>query len=65
MRYIIRASGSSGPVEFQDRRTIDSAMNKAAELRDAGFARITLINVETGVEISELEQLIQTKSSEA
>jgi aspartate 1-decarboxylase len=62
MRYVIRANSSAGVVNFHDRRTIDAALAKAAELRDAGFEKITLINVENGVEITDLEQLIQDQS---
>ena len=58
-RYTIRANGASGAVDFQDRVTIEAALHKAAELRDAGFDHITLINVENGVEITDLEQLIR------
>lgn len=57
-RYIIRASNNSGQIEFRERLTIDAALAKATELRDAGFRRITLLNAETGVEIKEVEQLV-------
>jgi hypothetical protein len=57
-RYTIRANNSTGAVEFTERLTIDAALNKAAELRDAQFRHITLINVQTGVEIKDLEGLI-------
>jgi hypothetical protein len=57
-RYIIRASNNAGQIEFRERLTIDAALAKAAELRDAGFRRITLLNAETGVEIKEVEQLV-------
>ncbi len=36
-RYIIRASNNAGQIEFRERLTIDAALAKAAELRDAGF----------------------------
>jgi len=57
-RYIIRASNNAGQIEFRERLTIDAALTKAAELRDAGFRKITLLNAETGVEIKEVEQLV-------
>lgn len=44
-----------------DKLTIDAALRKAAELRDAGFEHVTLINVESGVEITNLEQFIQKR----
>jgi hypothetical protein len=57
-RYIIRASNNAGQIEFRERLTIDAALAKVAELRDAGFRQITLLNAETGVEIKEVEQLV-------
>ena len=59
-RYIVRATGASGPVEFQQRLTIDQALEKARELRDAHFAHITIYNVLTGVEITDLEALMDS-----
>lgn len=61
-RYIIRASNSAGQIEFRERLTIDAALAKATELRDAGFRRITLLNAETGVEINEVEQLVAPRA---
>lgn len=43
-----------------DKLTIDPALRKAAALRDAGFHHVTLINVESGVEITDLEQFMRT-----
>lgn len=57
-RYILRARGEAGPVEFQKRLTIDQALDKARELRDAHFTHITIFNVLTGVEITDLEALM-------
>ena len=65
MRYIIRASSSGGPVHFKDRRTIDAALHKATELREAGFSHITLVNVETGVEVTDLEEFIIDRAQNA
>jgi hypothetical protein len=59
-RYTIRASNSTGTVEFLEVLTIDAALARAEELRDAHFKHITLINIQTGVEITDLEGLIQT-----
>jgi hypothetical protein len=64
-RYIIRASNNAGQIEFRERLTIDAALAKATELRDAGFRRITLLNAETGVEIQEVEQLVAPRDGEA
>jgi hypothetical protein len=64
-RYIVRASGAAGPVEFQQRLTIDQALEKARELRDAHFSHITIFNVLTGVEITDLEALMGTEGAEA
>lgn len=58
MRYTLRASNSAGRVNFTDKLTIDAALRKAAELRDAGFHHVTLINVESGVEITDLEHFV-------
>ncbi len=57
-RYVVRASNETGPVEFQDRLTIDAAIERAKELRAAHFEHITIVNVLTGVEITDLEALI-------
>jgi hypothetical protein len=57
-RYIVRAHGEAGPVEFQQRLTIDQALAKAKELRDAHFTHITILNVRNGVEITDLEALM-------
>jgi len=59
-RYIVRATGAAGPVEIQQRLTIDQALAKARELRDAHFSHITIYNVLTGVEITDLEALMDT-----
>jgi hypothetical protein len=57
-RYILRATGVSGSVEFQERLTIEAALVKARELRDAHFNHITIFNVLTGVEINDVEALL-------
>jgi hypothetical protein len=58
-RYTIRASNDGGPAAFQEPLTLEAALRKAAELRDAHFQRITLVNTETGVEITDLEELVR------
>ena len=58
-RYVIRARGDAGLVDFLDRLTIVHALERARELRAAHFEHITLINVITGVEITDLEALMQ------
>jgi hypothetical protein len=60
-RYIVKATGAAGPVEFQERLTIDQALNKASELREAHFTHITILNVLTGVEITDLEALMEER----
>ena len=62
-RYILRATGVSGPVEFRERHTIEAALEKAQELRDAHFSHITILNVLTGVEISDVEALLVSQGS--
>lgn len=57
-RYIVRASGAAGPVEFQDRLTIDQALAKVRELKAAHFSHIAIFNVMTGVEIKDVEALL-------
>lgn len=52
------APGAAGPVEFQQRLTIDEALAKARELRDAHFSHITIYNVLNRVEITDLEALM-------
>ena len=62
LRYTLRAGNSAGPVSFDERLTIEAALEKAAELKDAGFHHITIINQNTGTEITDLEQFIQKLS---
>jgi hypothetical protein len=62
-RYILRAKGASGPVEFRERLTIDAALARVRELRAAHFSHITIFNVLTGVEISDVESLIHAGES--
>jgi hypothetical protein len=57
----VKATGAAGPVEFQERLTIDQALNKASELREAHFTHITILNVLTGVEITDLEALMEER----
>jgi hypothetical protein len=63
-RYIVRASGAAGAVEFQERLTIDGALEKARELRDAHFSHITIYNVLTGVEITDVEALLVSQEKD-
>jgi len=63
-RYVVRATGVSGPVEFQERLTIEAALAKAQELRDAHFSHITILNVLTGVEITDVEALLVSQDSD-
>ncbi len=57
-RYVLRATGAAGPVEFQDRLTIEAALVKAKELRAAHFSHITILNVLSGTEITDLEAIL-------
>lgn len=61
-RYILRASGSAGPVEFQERLTLEAALVKALELRDAHFNHISIFNVLNGVEITDIEALLVSQN---
>ena len=63
-RYILRATGAAGPVEFQERLTIGAALAKAQELRDAHFSHITILNVLTGIEIKNVEALLTSQANE-
>lgn len=58
-RYIVRAKGAGGRVEFAEPLTIDQALAKVVELRKAHFEQITLFNIRTGLEITDLEDLLQ------
>ena len=62
-RYILRATGASGPVEFQERLTIEAALKKAQALRDAEFTHITIFNILSGVEIKDVEALLGAQTS--
>ena len=57
-RYTMRATNSAGLIHFQERLTLEAALKKAQELRDAHFEHITLINHATGVEITDLDALM-------
>ena len=57
-RYTMRATNSAGLIQFQERLTLGEALKKAEELRDAHFEHITLINHDTGIEITDLDALI-------
>ena len=63
-RYILHASSAAGPVEFQEPLTIEAALAKARELRDAHFSHITIYTVLTGVEIHDLEALVGSNESD-
>lgn len=63
-RYKLRATGASGRVEFQERLTIDAALAKAEELRAAHFTQIAIINVLSGVEITDIEMLLASRASD-
>ena len=58
-RYTIRARHDGEPVNFPEPLTIEAALRKTAELRDAHYQRIILINTKTGVEITDLEELVR------
>ena len=64
-RYTIRARHHGAPVTFPESLTIEAALRKAAELRDARFQRITLVNTETGLEITDLEELVRGTAAPA
>lgn len=51
-------------MEFQQRLTIEKALEKAQDLRDAHFNHITIINVLTGVEITDVEALLISRGNE-
>jgi len=63
-RYILRATGAAGPVEFQERLTIEAALAKAQGLREARFSHITIHNVLTGIEITDVEALLTSEANE-
>ena len=62
-RYVLRATGETGPVGFQEPLTIEAALTKAQELRDAHFSHITILNVLTGVEISDVEAILAAQGT--
>jgi hypothetical protein len=63
-RYIVRASGASGPVEFLERLTIDQALEKTEHLRDADFTHIVIVNELTGTAIKDVEELLRKRSTD-
>lgn len=64
-RYTIRANNHDGPVSFPEPLTLEAALHKAAELRDVHYQRITLVNTDTGVEITDLEELVRETTAPA
>lgn len=64
-RYTIRANNHDGPASFKEPLTLEAALRKAAELRDAHYQRITLVNTDTGVEITDLEELVRETTAPA
>ena len=62
-RYIIHATGASGQVTFTERLTIGEALDKARDLKEAHFSHITLVNVLTGIEITDLDALMDNQES--
>ena len=64
-RYVIRATNETGVVEFTDRLTIEAALQRAKDLGQAHFRHITIVNVLTGIEITDLEALIQEQAASA
>ena len=60
-RYILRATGAAGRVEFQEPLTIEEALEKVQELRSAHFRHIAIFNLRTGVEITDVEALLVTR----
>jgi hypothetical protein len=64
-RYTIRATGEAGPITFAEPLTIDAALLKARELRDAHFTHITISNALSGVEITDLETLLEEQDKSA
>jgi hypothetical protein len=46
-----------------DRLTIDQALDRARELKDAHFSEIVIFNTLTGVEISDVEALLEERRS--
>ena len=63
-RYVLRAKSATDPVEFQRRLTIDLALQKTRELKEAHFTHITILNVLTGVEITDLEELMAAQGGD-
>jgi hypothetical protein len=57
-RYSIKASSHGENVVFEN-QTLEAALRKAAELLDAHVQHITLVNTVTGMEITNLEDLIR------
>ena len=57
-RYVIRASNDTATVEFDERLTIEAALEKAKELGESHFRHVTLVNVLTGIEITDLEAIM-------
>jgi hypothetical protein len=64
-RYILRATGAAGRVEFQEPLTIEGALEKAQELRDAHFTHIAIFNLRTAVEITDVEALLLTNQDDS
>jgi len=64
-RYKLRATGAAGVVEFQEQLTIDAALVKAKELRASNFTHIAILNVLSGVEITDVEALLASQENDS
>jgi hypothetical protein len=61
-RYILRAKSALGDsIEFMERLTIEQALDRVRELQAAHFSHITIINTLNGLEISDVEALLQER----
>jgi len=59
--YIIRASGDIAAAGLMEPVTLAVALGRAVEFKAKGYEEITLVNVDDGVEITDLEQFMHAQ----
>ena len=57
--YLLRASNAKGTIDGKAPLPLTEALRRAAELREQGFHSFVLTNLETGTQITDLNQFLR------
>ena len=63
--YIIRANGDIAAAGLMEPVTLTVALGRAVEFKAKGYDEITLVNVDDGVEITDVEQFMRAQVHDA